>query len=226
MKPWTPFGADHLAALGAIALASVASVLAARRGARGLRVALAAGLLALLAGEVFLAWRGGWLTWMTLLPLQICDLAVLLAAWALLARDRRAVALLYFWAFTGTLLAAVMPDLLWGFPSLDYFVFFGLHGLVVAATALLVFGLGLVPGPRAWLGAWLFTLAYAALAAAVNLALGTNFLYLCRKPDVPTLLDFFGPWPLYIAAVAAFALGLFRLLDLPLARARSGFTAE
>ena len=97
---------------------------------------------------------------------------------------------------------------------------------MVAATALLVFGLGLVPGPRAWLRAWAFTLAYAALAGAVNLALRTNFLYLCRKPDVPTLLDFFGPWPVYVATIAAFALLLFRLLDLPLARARSGRAAK
>lgn len=221
MKPWTPFGADHFAALLAIALGSIGLARAARRGARALRFLLAAGLLALLLGEVLLAWRGGWLTWMTLLPLQICDLAVLLGAYALVTLDRRVVALLYFWAFTGTLLAALMPELWWGFPSLDYFVFFGLHGLVVAAAALLVFGLRLTPGPRAWLGAWAFTVAYAALAGAVNLALGTNFLYLCRKPDVPTLLDFFGPWPLYIATVAVFALGLFRLLDLPLARARS-----
>lgn len=217
MTAWTPFGVDHVAALAVIALASLA---AARRGVPALRFVLATALLALLLGEVYLAWRGGWLTWMTLLPLQICDLAVLLAVWALLALDRRVVALLYFWAFTGTLLATVMPDLAWGFPSLDYFVFFGLHGLVVVATAFLVFGLRLVPGPRAWLHAFVFTAAYAGLAGAVNVALGTNFLYLCRKPDAPTLLDWLGPWPVYIATCAALALALFRVLDLPLARLR------
>lgn len=226
MKPWTPFDVDHIAALGAIAAASVAGARAARGAAAGLRFGLAAALLGLLGGEVYLAWRGGWLTWMTLLPLQICDLAVLLCAYALVVRAERVVALLYFWAFTGTLLAAVMPDLMWGFPSLDYFVFFGLHGLVVVATAVLVFGIGIVPGPRAWLAAWAFTLGYAALAAVVNLVLDTNFLYLCRKPDVPTLLDFFGPWPVYVATLAASALVLFRLLDLPLARRRPRLAAR
>lgn len=221
MRPFTPFAADHVAALAAIGLASAAAALGGRRGGRASRGAFAGGLLALLLAELLLAWRGGWLTWTTLLPLQICDLAVLLAAYALVTLQPRVIGLLYFWAGTGTLLAAVMPDLLWGFPSLDYFVFFGLHGLVIVAAAWLVFGLRVVPGAGAWRGAWVFTLAYAALAGAVNLALGTNFLYLCRKPDVPTLLDFFGPWPVYVATVAAFALLLFRLLDLPLARLRA-----
>ncbi len=220
-SPWRSFGLDHFAALGLIVLTAWSAVRHGPRAGRGLRFALAVVLLALLGGELFLAWRGGWLSWMTVLPLQLCDLAVLLAAYALVTLDRRVLGLLYFWALTGTLLATLTPDVAHGFPSLDYFVFFGLHGLVIVATLLLVFGLGLHPPAHAWWRAFGLTLAYAALVGLVNAALGTNFMYLCRKPVMPTLLDAFGPWPNYLVICALLALLLFRLLELPLARARA-----
>jgi hypothetical integral membrane protein (TIGR02206 family) len=214
-----------MAVLGSTALlAAWLAVWARRRAsdtARGLRLGLACALVALLSGEVFIAWRGGWLTWMVLLPLQLCDLAVLLAVLALVTLNRRIVELLYFWALTGTLLAMVLPDLAWGFPSLDFFVFFGLHGLVVVAVVVLVFGLRIVPAAGAWLRAFGLTLAYAALVACVNAVLDTNFLYLRRKPEAATLLDYMGPWPAYIGSGAVLGLVLFRVLDLPLRRLRA-----
>jgi uncharacterized membrane protein YwaF len=59
------------------------------------------------------------------------------------------------------------------------------------------------------------TAAWAGLVGLVNLALGTNFMYLCRKPSVPTLLDWMGPWPVYLGTAALAALALFGLLALP-----------
>ncbi len=217
---WRSFGLDHLAALAVVALLAWSATRFGRAGrvGRGVRLTLASMLLGLLAGELALAWRGGWLTWTTVLPLQLCDLAVLLAAYGLVTLDRRVIDLLYFWAGSGTLLATLTPDLAHGFPALDYFVFFGLHGLVIVAAALLVLGLDLRPSPRAWWRAFVVTLAYACLVGLFNAAWGTNFLYLCRKPVMPTMLDAFGPWPYYLLVCAALALVSFRLLDLALRR--------
>ena len=58
-------------------------------------------------------------------------------------------------------------------------------------------------------------LVVAIVVGLVNVAWGTNYLYLCSKPVNPTLLDRFGPWPLYIVVVDALALGVFWLLELP-----------
>jgi len=60
-----------------------------------------------------------------------------------------------------------------------------------------------------------WTAAYAAAVALFDLATGANFLYLRHKPAQPTMLDGFGPWPLYIAVEALIAIVAFHLLMLP-----------
>ena len=81
------------------------------------------------------------------------------------------------------------------------------------APALLVLGLRRVPRRGAWLRAFLLVNVYAAAIAVVNWALGTNFFYLLHKPPTPTPVDWFGPWPWYIATGEGVALALFFLLD-------------
>jgi hypothetical protein len=89
-------------------------------------------------------------------------------------------------------------------------VFFGLHGLVLAAALLLVFGLGLRPRPGAAWRVFGITAGWTAFVGLVNLALGTNFMYLRRKPLAATPLDAMGPWPLYIVTGGVVALVLFQ----------------
>jgi hypothetical integral membrane protein (TIGR02206 family) len=60
--------------------------------------------------------------------------------------------------------------------------------------------------------------AYAALIALFNAVYGTNYMYLREKPDVPTLLDLFGPWPVYILVAELFTLAVFALLYLPFSK--------
>jgi hypothetical integral membrane protein (TIGR02206 family) len=183
--------------------------------ARGLRFGLTALLLAIIGFEMAMGVAGGWLTLQNVLPLQLCDLAMLLAVYTLITRDRRAAELLYFWALAGSGLAMLTPDLLQGFPRWEFLVFFGLHGLVVVAAVVLTFGFGLRPGPGSARRAFLVTAGYAALVGGVNALLGTNFMFLRARPATPTILDWFGPWPLYIGAAGALAFVLFWLLALP-----------
>jgi hypothetical integral membrane protein (TIGR02206 family) len=85
----------------------------------------------------------------------------------------------------------------------------------VTAALFMTWGMKMRPRAGAHWRAFLWTNVYAAVAAAVNIIFGRNFLYLCEKPRVPTILDWFGPWPFYIAAAEILALGLFYLLALP-----------
>ena len=77
------------------------------------------------------------------------------------------------------------PDLQWNFPRWEFVVFFGLHGLVLVAALLLVFGLGLRPRPGAPLRVLGITAGWAALVAPRRTSpSGTNFMYLRARPAV------------------------------------------
>lgn len=222
--PFVLLGPDHVAALVLTALAAGALVAACRGGddaaRRGVRRALAAGLLAGMAAEPVGAALGGWFD-RQLLPLHLCDVAVVLSVWSLLRLDRRSVEPLYFFALSGTLPALLTPELPTGFPSFRFLIYFVPHGLVVISTAVLVGGLDLWPRAGAWLRAFALLNVYAACIGVVNWALGTNFLYLAKKPTGPTPFDWFGPWPWYILSLEVGFLLVFGLLELPL-RARGG----
>jgi len=86
----------------------------------------------------------------------------------------------------------------------------------VVAVAVLVFG-GAAGLSRCtpW-RAFGLLLAYTAAVGGLNAVLGTNYMYLCRKPKNASLLDAFGPWPMYLVGGAATALALFWLLWLPI----------
>jgi hypothetical integral membrane protein (TIGR02206 family) len=217
MPAFQRFGGSHLAVLAATAVLAVLLSVAVRRGGTrfrlSVRLALAIVLLGSTALFLVLAARAGELRWWDFVPLQLCDMAIFLAAYALLALRRWAAELLYFWAGAGTLIAMIGPDLGRDFPSWDFIFFFGLHAAVVVSAAVLTFGLDLRPRPRATWRALALTNVYAAGVALVNLATGANFMYLRAKPQQASVLDHLGPWPVYILGGEALALVLFLALE-------------
>lgn len=219
------FGPGHLLALAGTAVVAATLAVVVRRDPRArpaqvVRFGLAAFLVVATAAYLLseAAWRP--LSPWDFVPLQLCDFLILLAVAALLTLGPRATELLYFWS-AGTLLAMLTPDLALGFPHPAFLAYFGLHGAVVSAAVVLVLGFGLRPAAGAPRRAFLALLAYAAVVGLVDATFRANFLYLWRKPTEPTLLDWLGPWPVYLVAVAAVALGLFLLMDFPFRRARA-----
>ncbi|HJS57574.1 MAG TPA: TIGR02206 family membrane protein, partial [Vicinamibacteria bacterium] len=137
----------------------------------------------------------------------------LLALLGLLRLERRVAEPLYFFALAGTLPGILTPELPVGFPSVRFLAYFSTHGLVVISASVLTFGFGLLPARGAPWRAFLLLNLYALLVTPVNLALGTNFLYLRAKPASGTPFDWFGPWPYYILGLEVAFLGVFLLLD-------------
>jgi hypothetical integral membrane protein (TIGR02206 family) len=216
--PFDLFGPAHLWTLGLIAALGVALPLAVRllRPAAAGPVAVALAIL-MLGQEVVdvtvqLLYRG---PSVHLLPLHLCSLALVVTAWALVARAPRVFEVAYFWALAGTTQALLTPDLAAGFPSPDYLFFFAGHGLVVVGVLYGVIALGLRPVPASLLRVTLITLTLAAVIFGINAWLGTNFLYLMAKPAGPSLLDWFGPWPWYWTGLVLVGVVSFGALYLP-----------
>jgi hypothetical integral membrane protein (TIGR02206 family) len=153
--------------------------------------------------------------WRELLPLHLCDWATFTGLIALVTRRPLAFELTWFWAMAGTTQALVTPDLAVRPPELTWYTFYISHGGVVAAALLLTWGAGLRTRPHAAVRILAWSQLYLATVLGLNALLGTNYGYLCAKPQNPSLLDHLGPWPWYLFSLESLALALFWLLDLP-----------
>jgi len=228
MPIFQPFDPDHWAVLGLVAVASLVMGASAPRVRRIQDDRLLRGGLALIVvGNELVSWIHAVLQGRWGLPFQLCDLAVLVMAWALLGRHRGVAELAFFWGLAGSLQAVLTPDLAEGFPSYPWMRFFLGHSVIVlSAVYLAVRGRVQPTTGSVWRG-WLISNIYVVIAGLLNWRLGTNFGYLASKPAHPSLLDYLGPWPFYILGMEVIGLALFficlgfsRLVD-RLATARS-----
>jgi hypothetical integral membrane protein (TIGR02206 family) len=216
------FGRLHMATLAAIAVIAATLAWTGRRGGtrtlRALRVVLAAAMVASSLSEIALGLLGGRTGWRDVAPLQLCDVALMLGALTLLTLDRRVLEPFVCFALTGTVIALLTPELPGRLTVFRFLAYFGLHGLTVAAAVFVVVGLGVRPARGSWWRALLWLDAYAVVVTLVNLAAGTNYLYLRAKPVTASPFDWMGPWPFYLVTLevlcAVLFFGVERLLRL------------
>jgi len=150
------------------------------------------------------------------LPLHVCGIAVFAVMVALVFRNRIAYEIAWFWGIAGTTNAIITPQLEVGFPDYRFFQYFIVHGGIVAGALFATWGLGMRPTAMSVVRAFVLLHVLCIIAFGVNLALGSNYMFL-MEPPVTQSPFFFAPWPWYIPILDAFALLLFVLLLLPFA---------
>ncbi|MBC3189923.1 TIGR02206 family membrane protein [Pseudonocardia sp. C8] len=223
---FVPYGATHWWALGVGAVVGVLLVLVARRlrgrpaattFARGLAVAILAFHIPL---QVRRLTPAHWNLEFSL-PLQLSDLAWVVAAYALWSGRRWACAATYYWGLTLTPQAMLTPALdAPDFPHVDFVSFWGQHLFLTWVAVVLTWGAGIRP---TWRGMWTtlgVTAAWAAVTVVFNAVAGTNYGFLNRKPDNPSLLDLLGPWPWYVAVEFVLVVAGWSLITWPWVRRR------
>lgn len=151
------------------------------------------------------------------IPLDLCRINEFFCAYLLLARSYRMFEIAYFLAIAGSTSALLMPDLLHGFPDPRFLSFFLSHGLSVLAVLYAVFGFGFRPTLGSVGRIILFLGLYTAAIALINLLLDSNYLFLCRKPEGASILDYLGPWPVYVLGLFTLAVVACFLCYLPFA---------
>ena len=209
----------YVVTLASMVFASVALCVGARRRP-GSGIAVANATLATLLVAVSAIWLVQTSTapdWSasTSLPFALCDLTTLVAAAALLTRQRLLVELTYFWGLAGALQALLTPDLATPFPSLEFFEYVIAHAGIVCAALFLVVGQGLVPRPGAVPRTFAITAGYTALVGGLDALTGGNYMYLRHLPATWTLLSVLGPWPWYLVSAAGVAIAALAILDAP-----------
>jgi hypothetical integral membrane protein (TIGR02206 family) len=150
----------------------------------------------------------------TTLPLQLCDFAWIAAVVALWTHRPTPVALTYYWGLALTTQALITPALNLDFPDPKFIAYWGMHFLIVWAAVFLTWGLGLHPTWRDYGRTVAITSAWAVTAFCFNVAVGTNYGFLNRKPET-SLLDLLGPWPLYVVVEIALVAGVWALMTWP-----------
>jgi hypothetical integral membrane protein (TIGR02206 family) len=162
----------------------------------------------------------------TSVPLQLCDIAELTAAYALWSQRHWAFVLGYYWGLVLSSQALITPDVgtpqegAPDFPHHLFLTFFTLHVLVVWAAIYLTWGRRMRPQWRDYRFAILVTVIWVAFTFTFNAVTGTNYGYLNRKPPTASLLDVLGPWPIYLLFEIAIVLLVWALMTWPWQRAQ------
>jgi hypothetical integral membrane protein (TIGR02206 family) len=217
--PFVLFGTAHIVTLIIVALFVFGLTLF--KGASGQlrkRVRWTMGIVLILNEIAFHIWNIAIGTWtiQTMLPLQLCNVLVWLGAYMLFTKNYTIYEFIYLLGITGPLQAILTPDAgPYGFPHFRYFQPFISHGLLVAAGVYMTVVEGYRPTWKSLLRVFVITNLYVIFIYFVNSAIGSNYLMINYKPDVPSLLTLLPPWPWYIAWMEGIAVALVLLLYLP-----------
>ena len=226
-REFSAYGPSHLVVLAVFVVGAALLVVIGRRLTESRARLLSRGLAVLLLAAflVALAYKLVDPAIDTSVPLQLCDLAELAAAYALWSQRHWAFVLTYYWGLVLSSQALITPDIGTAkegapdFPHHLFVTFFTLHVLVVWAAIYLTWGRGMRPGWRDYRFAVIVTVAWAAFTLAFNAITGTNYGYLNRKPPTASLLDVLGPWPVYLMVEVTIVLIVWALMTWPWQRA-------
>jgi len=149
------------------------------------------------------------------LPFHLCGIGVFLAAALLFFRTRWLFDIMYFWGIIGASQSILTPDLTMGGHDFLFLTYFLSHWMIIIAVLYCIIIWDFRPTWRSLWRAFIALNLYTLLVAPINLLLGTNYLYICHKPDSATLLDVLGPWPWYILVLEGVGLVFFIVVYSP-----------
>lgn len=201
--PFELFGTAHLIGLGVVVLLAALIIILGRRaddkGKRTLRYVLA-GILLLVetSWHLWNYFTGQW-TIQTMLPFHLCSALVWLSIYMILTRNKLIYEFAYLLGIAGALQALLTPDAgLYGFPHFRFFQVLASHGAIITAALYMTLVEGFRPTggslKRVLVGSNLYMIAVFIL----NFILGSNYMFIARKPDTASLLDVLPAWPWYI----------------------------
>ncbi|MEW6405246.1 MAG: TIGR02206 family membrane protein [Chloroflexota bacterium] len=218
--PFELFGPAHLTALGIVTLVCLSFVYFRRMWGEGEQKIFRYTVATLLIiNELGLhAWIAYWGLWniQTMLPLHMCSVFVWLTGYMLYTRNYRIYELAYFLGIGGAMQALLTPDAgPYGFPHYRAFQTFFAHGVLFMVPIYMTVVEGFRPTLASLKRVFIWTNIYMVPVFFLNLAIGSNYLFIGYKPDFPTLLDALAPWPWYIPELEIIGLAILSTLYIP-----------
>jgi hypothetical integral membrane protein (TIGR02206 family) len=221
--PFHAYGLSHLVVIFlTVALPFILALIVRRtkspRLERSIRLTISLLLLINYIAYVFVARNFGVDRWYKLIPLQLCDWAMIVIIVALWTGSRRWLEIAYFWGIGGTLQALITPNLQFGFPDLRFISFFVAHSGIIIGIVFLMLIYGFRPRPIGILRTFAWTEVYFVVAFTVDLLTGENYGFLLHKPEAASLLNFLSDSRVpYLIEFHVLAFVFFALLYAPFA---------
>lgn len=218
--PFELFGTAHLAALGVIILIGLSFIFARKLWSEQTKRIFRYGLALWIA-----FWELGWHAWsiycgtwtiQTNLPLHLCSIFVWLSVIMLIKKNATIFELAYFLGIGGATQALLTPDAgIYGLPHFRAVQTLAAHGGIVLAALYMTIVEGYRPTLQSFKRVFLWTNVYMVAVFFINLAIGSNYLFIAYKPEFPTLIDVLAPWPWYILELEVVALAICFILYIP-----------
>ena len=161
-----------------------------------------------LGSRIVVDWQIRGVTLQDDLPLHLCHILSFAAPLIVLYGNKRAKSILYYLALAGVTNAMITADIVYSFPHYGYFVYWIYHGTLII---LALFGILVMQNQlrlREGLLTFLVINLYFLVLHFINIALDSNYMYSRGKPQTASLMDFLGPWPVYIIWLEVIALAL------------------
>jgi hypothetical integral membrane protein (TIGR02206 family) len=155
---------------------------------------------------LFLVWEVEWQAWHVItdtwslqknLPLHMCSIMIWVSIWGLITRKRFAMALMYFFGIAGAIQAIITPDAIYAFPHLRFMNTWFSHSLLIISGFWVLFVEGYRPTLKDVRNCFIAVHAFALPVYLINITIDAGYLYLGKKPETASLMDFFPEWPWY-----------------------------
>ncbi len=166
---------------------------------------------------VFYSWFikiGSWSIRSTL-PLHLCGISLYLCCYTLMTKKYKVYEIVYFWGLAGPLQALLTPDLNSSFPNFRYIHFFVSHACTFLAILYMTFVFEYRPTMHSLFKSFIFLVIYAIPVGLFDCFIEGNYLLLRMKPEGASVLDYFGPWPIYIGVMSVLMIPYFVFLYMP-----------
>jgi len=164
---------------------------------------------------VFLFWEIEWQAWYIIvgewsldhmLPLHMCSVMTYVSMYGLLTRAKWTFPLMYFFGIAGAIQAIITPDAIYAFPHFRFMNTMFTHSLLVISGLWVFFVEGYRPTLKDLRNCFIMVHIYAVPVYFINLAIGSRYMYLGKKPATASLLDVFPEWPWYFFILQALLL--------------------
>jgi len=219
------FGSQHISALSTVIAVSVATPIVLRT-ANNIEVKKFVSMvlaILLILHELIKPFYRYYLFGHELLlvfPIHICHLAAISMGLFLILKKEFLFEIAYFWGLSGNLLAMVTPDMKYGFPNLEFTMFYFGHGLLLLS---ILFTCVCLKTNLRWssiLRVFIATILILPAMYGLNIALESyqpdvNYWYLMITPGPDTILSLFPEPPWHIPYVAVTALLIFIVSFIP-----------